>query len=56
MGKMIKKLDMTPSKGTVKDINLYVIDEKTLYYKPHNHTFFEFMLITQGKMRQIVNG
>ena len=47
---------MTPSKGTVKDINLYVIDEKTLYYKPHNHTFFEFMLITQGKMRQVVNG
>ena len=56
MGKIIKKLDMTPTKGTVKDINLYVVDEKTLYCKSHNHTFFELMLITQGKMRQVING
>ena len=56
MGKTIKQLAMTPCQGIVKDINLYVIDEKTLYSKPHNHTFFEFMLITQGKIRQIING
>ena len=56
MGKIIKKLDMTPTKGTVKDINLYVVDEKNLYRKSHNHTFFELMLITQGKMRQVING
>ena len=56
MAKTVKKLDMRPSNGAVKDINLYINDEKNLYTKTHTHNFFEFMLITNGRLCHVVNG
>ena len=56
MEKTAKKLSMIPNKGALRDIHLYIIDEKTLYTKTHSHNFFEFMLITRGKLRHTING
>lgn len=56
MAKTIKKVNMTPLEGKVKDINLYISDEKNLYTRTHTHGFFEFMLITHGRLWHSVNG
>ena len=56
MAKKVKRLVMSENQGVAKDVNLYVLDEKNLYTKTHAHTFFEFMLVTQGMLRQTING
>ena len=56
MPKKVKKVDMNPTSGIAKDINLYITNEKTLYSKTHTHSFFEFMIVTKGKLKQLVNG
>ena len=55
MVKKTKKVDMLPQNGKSKDINLYISNEKTLYTQTHTHSFFEFMLITKGKLHHSVN-
>ena len=52
----IKKFDMCPSYNHVNDINLFITSENELYQKPHTHSFFEFMFVVKGKLRQNVNG
>lgn len=55
MLKKIEKAEMLHTGDIARDINLYITNEKTLYPKTHTHSFFEFMIVTKGTLKQWVN-
>ena len=52
----IKRFDMSSKNGRMMDINLYITGESELYTRPHTHSFFEFIVVLKGKLRQSING
>ncbi len=47
---------MSSKNGRMMDINLYITGEPELYTRPHIHSFFEFIVVVKGKLRQNING